>query len=154
MNNIKKILVLGIGNILQKDDGIGVHVVNFIIESGSNIPDDVEIIDGGTAGYDLLSLMQGREKIIIIDALKVNDESGSVYRFTPDYLKSEGQTFSLHDVGMRKIIDMLGLMGRVPKIEIIGIVPEDIDTFDIGLSRSVQKSVPHAVEQIFDAITN
>ena len=54
---MQKVLILGIGNILQSDEGIGVHIVNHIIQSGINLPDEVEVIDGGTAGFDLLPHM-------------------------------------------------------------------------------------------------
>jgi len=148
----KNVLVLGVGNILQKDDGVGVHVINFLMESNMNLPDHVELMDGGTAGYDLMSAMKDRDKVIIVDALKVDDKPGSVYRFFPDYLVPENVSFSLHDIGMKKVIDALAILGSKPNIEIIGIVPEDIKTVTIGLSDSVQKSIPRVIEEIFDAI--
>lgn len=147
----KKVLILGIGNILQKDDGVGVHVVNEISETVSDLPGNVEVFDGGTFGYDLLPVMSGREKIVIVDALKVDDEPGSIYRFPASHLTDCANKFSLHDVGVKKIIDMLMLMGEYPEIEIVGIVPEDIYSLDIGISDSVKKSIPKAVEYILEA---
>jgi len=147
----KKVLVLGIGNILHKDDGVGVHVVNEISETVSDLPENVEVFDGGTFGYDLLPVMSGRKKIVIVDALKVDDEPGSIYRFPAGHLADCNNKFSLHDVGVKKIIDMLMLMGEYPEIEIIGIVPEDINSLDIGISDSVKKSIPKAVEYILEA---
>jgi hydrogenase maturation protease len=146
-----KILILGVGNLLQKDDGIGSHIIRYIAESDIKLPDDAEAIDGGTAGYDLIPLMIDREKIVIIDALKVNDVPGSVYRFSPEHLISSKVTYSLHDLGVREIIKQLRLLGDEPDIEIIGIVPEDIETLEIGLSDSVRNSIPKAVEQILSA---
>ncbi len=148
---MKRILVLGIGNILQKDDGIGVHIVNHIAETGMELPGDVELADGGTAGHDLIPLMQGHDKIIIVDALNVDDRPGSVYRFTPEHLLERKGAFSLHDVGIKEVIASLRILGEVPEIEIIGIVPEDIGTLDIGISDSVRESIPKAVREIFDA---
>ena len=146
-----KILILGIGNLLQKDDGVGSHIIRYIEEEGVKLPVDAEAIDGGTAGYDLIPLMQNREKIVIVDALKVDDEPGSVYRFAPEHLTSSKEIYSLHDLGGRAIIKQLRLLGDDPKIEIIGIVPENIETLEIGLSDSVRNSIPKAVEQILDA---
>ncbi|HOP31019.1 MAG TPA: HyaD/HybD family hydrogenase maturation endopeptidase [Spirochaetota bacterium] len=148
---VKQNLILGIGNILHKDDGVGVHVVNEIAETISDLPDYVEVFEGGTFGYDLLPVMSGRKKIVIIDALKINDEPGSVYRFPASHLTDCNNKFSLHDIGVKKIINMLMLMGESPEIEIIGIVPEDISSFDIGISDSVKKSIPKAVECILEA---
>lgn len=146
----KKILILGIGNILQKDDGLGVHIVNEI-SSMKDLPKDVEAADGGTFGYDLLPLMSGRERIVIVDALKVDDVPGSLYGFPAKHLADSNQKFSLHDIGVKKIIDMLSLTGENPEIEIVGIVPEDISSLEIGMSDSVKKIIPKAVEYIFKA---
>jgi hydrogenase maturation protease len=147
----KEILVLGIGNILQMDDGIGVHIVNHIIESGMQMSDDVDIVDGGTAGYDLIPLMQNRKKIIIVDALKVDDKPGSIYRFTPEQIIETARPFTLHEVGIKSVLRMLEFLGEKPEVEIIGIVPENIDTLNIGISPSVKESIPRAVEQILNA---
>lgn len=136
---------------MQKDDGVGSHIIRYIEEEGVKLPVDAEAIDGGTAGYDLIPLMQNREKIVIVDALKVDDEPGSVYRFAPEHLTSSKEIYSLHDLGVREIIKQLRLLGDDPKIEIIGIVPENIETLEIGLSDSVRNSIPKAVEQILDA---
>jgi hydrogenase maturation protease len=151
---MKKVLILGIGNILQSDDGLGVHIVNHINESGLNLPENVEAIDGGTAGFDLISLMQGRDKIIIVDALKTADEPGSVYRFTPDRVVSSQNRMSLHEVGILDVIRVMRLLGENPKIEIVGVVPEDITTFDISISNAVRESIPKAVDVILDAALN
>jgi len=147
----KDVLILGIGNILHKDDGLGVFIVNQINASVKDLPKYVEVADGGVLGYDLLSLMSGREKIVIVDALKADDVPGSVYKFPAKHLRDGNNKFSLHEMGVKKIIDMLTLTGETPEIEIIGIVPEDIQTLEIGVSDSVKKSIPKAVEYILNA---
>ncbi len=148
---VREILVLGIGNILHMDEGVGVHVINHIQESVEALPENVEFFDGGTFGYDLLPMMSGRRKIIIVDALKTDDDPGSIYRFSAVHLVDRNYVYSLHDLGVKKLIDMLKLMGEDPEIEIIGIVPQDITTLDIGMSDSVRESIPKAVEQILKA---
>jgi len=150
----KKVLILGIGNILHKDDGLGVFIVNEINTSVKDIPKNVELADGGVLGYDLLPLMSGREKIVIVDALKVDDVPGSIYRFPAKHLKDGNNKFSLHEMGVKKLVDMLTLTGETPDIEIIGIVPEDIHTLEIGISDSVKKTIPKAVEYILNAAAN
>ena len=150
----KKILVLGVGSILHKDDGLGVFIVNELESSAKDKLKDVELADGGTLGYELLSIMSGREKIVIIDALKIDDTPGSIYRFPAKHLSESGNKFSMHDFGVKKIIDMLALTGEEPEIEIIGIVPEDIQSFEIGISDSVMRSIPKAVEYALDAALN
>ncbi|MDY6967603.1 MAG: hydrogenase maturation protease [Spirochaetota bacterium] len=151
---MKNILILGIGNILQSDDGLGVYIVNHLMESDIQLPEGIEIIDGGTAGFDLLDVMAGRDKIIIIDALETDDTPGSVYRFTPNNLIDSRSMISLHEVGIMEVAKLLNLMGSEPEIEFIGIVPEDISTTDICISKSVKESIPVAIEQILDAAIN
>lgn len=148
--NVESILVLGIGNILQSDDGIGVYIINEMQSREDISLNDVEFLDGGTAGMDLLPLMTGRKKIVIVDALKFEDKPGSIYRFPAEKLYESGDVYSLHDVGVKQIIDMLHIMGEYPHIEIIGIIPEDIDTLNIGISNSVKNSVEKAVELIIE----
>jgi hydrogenase maturation protease len=145
------VLVLGIGNILRKDDGIGVHIVNYMADSGVAFPPGVDLVDGGTAGVDLVPLMQGYSRIIIVDALAVDDAPGSVYRFTPEGLKGGARSYSLHDFGVKNVIDCLRIMGENPEIEIIGVVPEDISAHHIGISESLQESIPRAVREIVAA---
>jgi hydrogenase maturation protease len=145
-----RILILGIGNLLQSDEGLGVHIVNQIAQN-VEIPEDVEVVDGGTAGFDLLPLMKGREKIIIVDALMVDDEPGSIYRFKPEQIRSARTRFSLHDVGIIEIIELLKLLGENPDIEIIGVVPEDITTLNMDITARVRESIPKVIEQIMDA---
>lgn len=145
-------LILGVGNMLQKDDGIGVFVVNHLLESGIELPGGVDIVDGGTAGLDLIPIMYDYERIIIIDALKVNDAPGSVYRFSPEHLLSSTSQISLHEIGISEILKMLKIQGANPEVEIIGIVPEDIETLDISISPAVEESVPKVMDLILESV--
>ena len=151
---MRNVLVLGIGNILKSDEGLGVYIVNYMKESDIQLPDGVELIDGGTAGFDLLSIMKNREKIVIVDALNMDDSPGNIYRFTPDDAIDYRSTASLHEIGIIEVIKVLRLLGSNPEIEIIGVVPADINSLDISISEAVRKSVPHVVKHILDAVAN
>ncbi|HSV96169.1 MAG TPA: HyaD/HybD family hydrogenase maturation endopeptidase [Spirochaetota bacterium] len=148
---MKNVLILGIGNILQSDDGLGVHIVNEIIDSGVTLPDNVEIVDGGTAGFDLIPLMQGKDRIIIVDALGAADEPGSVYRLSPEQCTTCNARFSLHEVGIMQVLRTLRLLGDDPLIEIIGIVPRDVTTLSMNISEPVRRSIPVAVKTVLEA---
>ncbi len=146
------VLILGVGNILMKDEGVGVHVVNQIQEMGEQLSPDVEIIDGGTAGFDLIPLMKGRRKIIIVDAMKMSDAPGSIYRFTPEDVATPSRGYSLHNTGILDVIRMLRMLGDNPEIQIIGIVTEDITTMEIAMSEALINAVPKAVSAVFNSI--
>ena len=151
---MRKVLILGIGNTLRSDDGLGVYIVRHIEESGIALPEGVEVLDGGTAGFDLLGLIDGYDKIVIVDALKVDDRPGSIYRFTPEHAVERRAQFSLHEVGIMEVIKTLRIMDFNPEIEFVGIVPDNINDIDTNISTAVKDSVPRAVEVILDAATH
>lgn len=118
-------IILGIGNLLLKDEGVGVHVVRLIQERG--VPQGVEVIDGGTLGFDLLGLFEGTDKIVVVDALKGGGKPGTVYKVKPEDLKEEGaRALSLHQVGLLEVIEMARLLGYDAEVVIIGVEPEEI----------------------------
>ncbi|OHD68706.1 MAG: hypothetical protein A2W19_12900 [Spirochaetes bacterium RBG_16_49_21] len=148
---MRRVLILGIGNLLKSDDGLGVHIIRYMEESAVTLPDGVELLDGGTAGFDLLGLIEDYDKIVIVDALKTDDKPGSIYRFTPEHAVETRSRFSLHEVGIMEVIRVLKIMDRNPEIEFVGIVPENIRDIDINISPAVKESIPRAVEVILDA---
>ena len=145
-------LVLGIGNILKKDDGVGVHVANMLLDEHAGLPERVEIMDGGTAGLDCIPFMAGRERIIVIDALKADSPPGSVYHFKASHLVDDGAAFSQHHIGLATIIRMLNILGHNPDIEVIGIVPADIVSDEIGLTPPVASSAQRAAMMVRELI--
>lgn len=121
-----KTVVVGIGNVLLKDEGIGVHVVR---EMGRmNLPDSVELVDVGTSTLDLLSYIEDAEKLIIVDALEGGEEPGTIYRFTPEELILKEETpDSAHLLGPMDTLRMAKRLGCQPSTVIIGVEPEAID---------------------------
>jgi hydrogenase maturation protease len=151
---MRRVLILGIGNTLRSDDGLGVYIVRLIEESGVSLPEGVDLLDGGTAGFDLLGLIDEYDKIVIVDALKVDDKPGSIYRFTPEHAVERRAQFSLHEVGIMEVIKTLRIMDHNPEIEFVGIVPDNIIDIDTNISTAVKESIPRAVEVILDAATH
>ncbi|GAH50651.1 unnamed protein product, partial [marine sediment metagenome] len=95
----KKIVILGLGNILLKDEGVGVHIAREV--AGKDLPENVEIIDGGTASLDVLMSMKDVDKLIIIDALKGGEEPGSIYRLSREDLSGRTKNpVSLHQINL------------------------------------------------------
>lgn len=153
-DRMRKVLILGIGNTLRADDGLGVYIVQHMEETGVLLPEGVELLDGGTAGFDLLGLIDGYDKIVIVDALKTNDRPGSVYRFTPEHAVDRRAQYSLHEVGIMEVIRTLRIAGDDPEIEFVGVVPESIQDLETTISQAVIESVPRAIEVILDAATH
>ncbi len=122
----KKILVLGIGNDLLTDEGIGVHVVRELRKEP--LPAHVTVYDGGVAGIDLLDLIQAHDQMIVIDAVDAQTQPGAVFRFEPEQVECllrEHKT-SLHQVDLLDTINIARFLGKCPEIVIIGIQPKEV----------------------------
>ncbi len=148
------ILLLGIGNILLKDEGIGVHVVQKIINENIIFPKPLEVIDGATAGYDLLPILQQRDFIIIIDSLKIEDTPGSIYHYPLSELKLQTKDSSSHDLNISHLFELLKLLDNDPVVECIGIVPEDYSTYDMTLTETLTAIVPKVINKIEEIVHN
>jgi hydrogenase maturation protease len=149
--NRKPVLVLGIGNILLRDEGVGVRVIERMQKIP--LPDDVELIDGGTAGADLLDVLAERKKVIVIDAVQADCEPGTVLRFTADDLtQPDGVGMSLHELGLGQALTMTKQLGCEPKeVVVFGIKPRDISC-GLELSEEIATSVPKVVELVLAEI--
>jgi len=147
----RPVLVLGIGNILLRDEGVGVRVMEQMQKM--HLPDDVELVDGGTAGADLLDVLAERRKIIVIDAVQADCEPGTVLRFTADDLvRPDGVGMSLHELGLGEALTMTRQLGCEPKdVVVFGIKPKDI-RWGLELSEEITASVPKVVELVLAEI--
>jgi hydrogenase maturation protease len=123
------IAVFGIGNILLSDDGVGVHAVNKLITE-YHFPGDVELIDGGTKGLDLLPLFENRDRVLIIDAANFNKEPGTIDTVEGDRIPSFLHTkLSVHQIGLPDMLFAAKLMEIMPSdMCLIGIQPLSMET--------------------------
>ncbi|EYE87286.1 hypothetical protein Q428_14125 [Fervidicella metallireducens AeB] len=141
--------VLGIGNILLHDDGIGIHVINEL-EKEELV--GVDLIDGGTAILDLLDIFINNDYIIIVDSLKGGHEPGTIYKLSAEdmdgYIK--GNT-SLHDVQILDIVKQAKYLGFCPQVTILGIEPEKID-YEIGLTDRLKNQLPQLIKIVKDEL--
>ena len=133
------VLVLGVGNVLLGDEGIGVHVVREL-EARYVLPGAVEVVDGGTSGMDLLDVLASRERVIIVDAVKTGDPPGTLVRLRNDRVRRLFRArISPHQLGLSDLLATLALMDREPEqLLLLGAVPCCLDT---GLSLSPLLSV-------------
>ena len=147
----RPILVLGIGNILLRDEGMGVRVIEQMQKI--HLPDDVELVDGGTAGADLLDVLAERQKVIVIDAVQSDCEPGTVLRFTADDLiQPDGVGMSLHELGLGEALTMTRQLGCAPKdVVVFGIKPKDTGC-GLELSEEIVASVPKVIELVLAEI--
>ena len=145
------VLVLGIGNVLLRDEGVGVRVIEQMQKM--SLPDDVELVDGGTAGADLLDVLAERQKVIVIDAVQADCKPGTVLRFTAnDLVRPGGVGMSLHELGLGEALTMTKQLGCEPKdVVVLGIKPKDIGC-GLELSEEVAAAVPRVIELVLAEI--
>jgi len=155
MDSQKPILVLGVGNTLLKDEGVGVLVARRLQEM--DLPDNVEVLEGGVLGFDLLDHMEEREKIVVIDAVDGDGEPGAVYRMTRAEI-DEGNSrcmTSLHEVDLPQVFSTADLMGiQIEPMVLIGIQPKAIEMGYDEVTPEVEAAMPKAIELVLKEVTS
>jgi hydrogenase maturation protease len=146
-----RVVVIGVGNLLLKDEGIGIHTLQALQEIG--LPPDVKLVDGGTSP-DLISYTRAGDRLIIVDAAKAGGEPGTIYRFRPEDLAEEkGALTSAHELGVVPNLKLMPLLGNRPaEILIIGIEPKETD-FGTELSAELRQKLPEIVGVVLGEIT-
>jgi hydrogenase maturation protease len=125
----KDTVVLGLGNLLMSDEGIGIHLIRKLSEHQDKFP-SIEFIDAGTGGMNVLHLIANRKKTVIIDCVKMDKKPGTIKRFEPADVQTVKKMmhFSLHEADILRIIDLSKQLGECPqKIVIFGIEPESLE---------------------------
>lgn len=147
----KTVLVLGIGNLLLSDEGIGVHVVRRLQESP--VPPHVELIDGGTAGIELIEFFRGKTKVVVVDAVRAEAEPGTVFRFTledvPPQLHSHS---SAHQNDLWEVLHFSREMVPPSQVVVFGIVPQEIEHLGMELTPPVRCRMDFIVSAILEEV--
>ena len=147
-----EIVLLGVGNILLTDEGLGVHVVKDIKESFTFTP-AITIIDGGTMGMELLTYMRGMKKILLVDAINGGEPAGTVYEFTHKELEQYfTEHISVHEVGMQDILRIRAIQEEpLEDAVVIGVEPESLE---IGFEPSevVQRVLPEVKDRVLNVL--
>lgn len=145
-------LLLGLGNILLGDDGVGVRVIERFGEQFV-LPGGLDVVDGGTAGMNLLDIAAGRDGLIVADAVKVSRAPGTLIRLVNEEVPAHfDRVLSRHEVGLKELLATLDLIGQAPRqLVVVGIVPQDLG-FKVGLSAEVAQAVDQAVGLVADQL--
>jgi len=147
-----RILVLGVGNILFTDEGIGVKVVNYLYEKYT-FSDNVTLRDGSTLGIELMDPIMLCDQLIVVDAVFGDDVPGSIYRLTGDDLrKSISFRNSMHQTDLVDTLIFCRLAGKCPEAVIVGMEPADLETMSIELSPLIEKNIPAMAERVLDEV--
>jgi len=126
---MKKLLVIGVGNILMMDEGAGVHAIHEFWKEKENYDEAlVDFVDGGTFTQDIFYLFEEYAQVLVLDVVRAGHTPGTIYSLDEDDLvKNEKQVLSLHDVDLLDSLDMAQMRGNRPRLKVVGIEPDKID---------------------------
>lgn len=142
--------VVGIGNILLRDEGIGCHVAHAL----ERVPlPDVEVIDGGTCP-DVLQVVEDADKLVIVDAVRGGGMPGQIYRFRPeDIVMDQKRVVSVHDMSLMNSLKLMQLWHNIGDTVIIGVEPRELN-WGLELSPELQEKMPQIIDAILGELNN
>ena len=147
-----RVVILGVGNILLKDEGIGIHAIRALQDGPLPTDIDLEIVDGGTSP-NVLYLLDGADRLIVVDAVNGGGEPGTIYRFRPNDIELEGEgILSMHQIGLLEDLEMMECTGDRPKeTVIIGVEPKEMG-LGLELSLELEQKIPQIIKLVLEEI--
>ncbi len=149
-NNRKKTLVLGLGNVIMGDEGVGVHVVRAVEKY--RLPPGVQCLDGGTGGFILLEPLENADCIILIDAAADGNPPGTVTRTTPRFSKDYPPTLTAHDIGVKDLLDAYYMQGGTREVALYAIAIDPMQSISLDLSPECAQAAQVAVYEILSEL--
>ena len=147
----QKVLILGVGNLLLKDDGFGVHLINSFKDTV--FPEHITLLEAGTVSHQLIPLLREVDHLIVIDVVEAGDTPGSIFRFSPDDMQFRSeQKASLHQISLTDVLHMAELTGGKPKTVIIGVQPKDVSSWSLEMSDELVAVMPRVRELVMEEL--
>lgn len=142
-----KNIIIGVGNVLFKDEGVGIYAAHYLREN-YDFDGDLEIMDGGTLGFKLMALFQEYDNVFILDTVSIEDKPGSIFRLPSDVLLGMGQyRKTAHEVEIVEMLEICSVLDKHAQVTILGIVPEDIVSVKIGLTQTIEDAFMGLINQ-------
>lgn len=148
-----KTAVVGAGTIIFQDEGVGVYAQKFMNENYI-FNDDITFVDGGVLGFQLMTYYQDYDRVIILDTITMeNDTSGSIYNLPANELLGLGSyKQTAHEVEIVEMLEICSLLDKMAEVNIIGIVPEDIASVNVGLTDKLKQEFPNFIKTALDEL--
>lgn len=147
-----EITVLGVGNVILRDEGFGVRVVEYL-DALYDFPEVVQLVDGGTLGIELTQYLTGTKKLLVIDSINGGAPPGTVFRFADEEVTAHFQDkLSVHEVGIQDVLTLLFLTGKkIPHVVVIGAQPYDLGA-GVELSPRMRALLPEMAEKALEEL--
>ena len=141
-----KTAVVGVGTIIFQDEGVGVFAQKYI-ERNFRFEDDVTMVDGGVLGFQLMTYYQDYDKVLILDTITIEDDAGSIYNLPAEELLGLGSyKQTAHEVEVAEMLEICSLLEKMADVNIIGIVPKDIQAVRVGLTDELIERFPAFID--------
>lgn len=140
------LLLLGIGNVLMGDEGVGIHAVRAL--GADEWPDEVEIVDGGTGGFHLLEYLHRFPAVVLIDAAMDGRAAGTVSTLRPRYASDFPRSLTAHDIGLRDLVEAAVLTRRLPDITLVTVSIEAVQPMTTALTPAVAAAVERVRQRV------
>jgi hydrogenase maturation protease len=146
------IAVIGVGNPLMADEGVGIAAIEALEERG--MPEGVELIDAGSAGMTLLHIIKDYDAVLIIDAANFGGEPGEVRAFGPDEVRSVKalRRESLHEADLMQVLELSRTLGEIPETVVLFAVQFQKVEMGSGMTEPVRSAVPVVVKLVADKV--
>lgn len=145
-----EILVMGVGNILLGDEGVGVHSIEYMKER--SFPVKVDLLDGGTGGFHLLALVNEYSKMVLIDAADDGHSPGTVRVIKPRFSSDFPRALTTHDIGLKDLIETASALEKLPEIYLVVISIDTDQPVRLTLSDVINSSLPNVYNAVVSAI--
>ncbi len=145
-----KILILGLGNVLLGDEGIGVKLIQELDKE--SLPENVDLLDGGTGGFYILSVLEAYDTIIMIDATIDEAKPGTINVLEPKYASDFPRALSSHDIGLKDLIESAILLGHLPKIYLITVTISQDQDIRLKLSPYIENAIPKVKNKVLEML--
>jgi hydrogenase maturation protease len=146
----RRILILGMGNILLSDEGVGVRAIEYLEKQ--KLPDRVDLLDGGTGGFTLLSEIQKYSKVILIDATLDEHPVGTIRVIKPKFARDFPKAMSTHEIGLKDLIESASILGTLPDIFLMVVSINNVQPMNINLSEEVSRVLPKIKKTVLEIV--
>jgi hydrogenase maturation protease len=153
----RKIAIMGVGNTLHKDEGVGIHVIRALEKEKKRYGalKDVKLIDGGTGGLLLLKLIEDFDTVFIVDAALAGGKPGDIYILSPEQISKSPDSqhmFSAHDIDLTYTLQVGRELGMQTEVIVIGIEPKEYSSHGLNLSHELTDKLPEIIKTIVNEV--
>lgn len=140
------VLIMGIGNYLMGDEGVGVHLAQRLAQEA--LPEGVDVLDGGTGGFFLMEYFENYPVVILVDATLDERPTGTIRLIEPRFASDFPRAMSTHDIGLRDLVEGLAILGKLPQIYLFAVSIAQVQPQQIELSPEIEQIMPDLLEQV------